>query len=85
MKCMFCSQGEELKKALYNGKEVYTHIECAEVNDDYQLTFVDEANSCMFCSQREELKKALYNGKEVYTHIECAEMNDDYQLTFVAQ
>lgn len=41
MNCMFCWQGEDLKKAIYNNKEVYTHTECAEINDDYELILRD--------------------------------------------
>lgn len=44
MRCMFCVQGEDLKKALYNGKEIYTHTECAEINQDYHLIFTEEVS-----------------------------------------
>jgi len=41
---MFCVQEEDLKKALYNGKEIYTHTECAEMNDDYNLIYAEEVS-----------------------------------------
>lgn len=37
-------QGEDLKKALYNGKEIYTHTKCAEINQDYHLIFTEEVS-----------------------------------------